>query len=137
MSYEIITQDNVPHFEVTTRISLKTVRAIVEEAGSRNKITAIRMLRDAYGIASLRDAKEIVEYALEHPGMSAQEREQLEWCIDDAQKHIASMRQRVESFHDSILESESDIQHWTNQLHQGEKTSEWRTYESLAGKDIR
>ena len=120
MSYEIITQDNVPHFEVTTRISLKTVRAIVEEAGSRNKITAIRMLRDAYGIASLRDAKEIVEYAIEHPGMHPKDREYIEEMMADAEAHIASMRQTMENFHDRILASESDLQRWTNQLQEGE-----------------
>jgi hypothetical protein len=106
-------------FVFTTTASLKEAREIVLNIGAHNKISAIKVFRDKFG-AGLRDAKEIIEYAIDHPGMTTEQREWLEGEIATAKEDIASLHRTIDSLYTDINNENDDIERWNNELQEGE-----------------
>jgi hypothetical protein len=106
-------------FVFTTTASLKEAREIVLNIGAHNKISAIKVFRDKFG-AGLRDAKEIIEYAIDHPGMTREQREWLKGEIANAKVDIASMNRTIDSLETNVNDSRLDIERWASELQEGE-----------------
>ena len=102
-------------FVFTTTASLKEAREIVLNIGAHNKISAIKVFRDKFG-AGLRDAKEIIEYAIDHPGMTTEKREWLEGEIATANEDIASLQRTIDSLYTDMNNEQGDIERWKSEL---------------------
>jgi len=119
MTWEIRPGYRGKEFSFTRTASLKEAREIVLNIGAHNKISAIKVFRDRFG-AGLRDAKEIIEYAIDHPGMTTEHREWLEGEIANAKVDIASMNRTIDSLETNVNDSRLDIERWASELQEDE-----------------